>query len=212
MRAARSVIHFLPCHLGHKKKKKKKKKQSGNAQPETTTSSKVAAPSTVSNQHPRCRRQYLRLATWNINSFKGKRHDVEMMCSEWKVDVLALQEVGRGTSAWQLKLSGYKCVEVASQSDEPGARGLALAFSKSLQGWEIGTRCSNWVFVRLFGGALTCPVIVCCIYLPTTAACRRNNTTQRQMLKECGKEVQNLVCRHPAEPFVIMGDLFVYIN
>ena len=26
VRAARSVIHFLPCHLGHKKKKKKKKK------------------------------------------------------------------------------------------------------------------------------------------------------------------------------------------
>ena len=30
----------------------------------------------------------------------------------------------------------YKFVEVASQSDEPGARGPALAFSNSLQGWE----------------------------------------------------------------------------
>ena len=203
----RFMRHWLFYFRLHSQERLQFRRQSGNAQPETTASSKVAAPSTVSNQHPRCRRQYLRLATWNINSFKGKRHDVEMMCSEWKVDVLALQEVGRGTSAWQLKLSGYKCVEVASQSDEPGARGLALAFSKSLQGWEIGTRCSNWVFVRLFGGALTCPVIVCCIYLPTTAACRRNNTTQRRMLKECGKEVQNLVRRHPAEPLVIMGDL-----
>ena len=113
----------------------------------------AAVASAANNQHQHCRRRYLRFATWNINSFRGKRHDVEMMCSEWKVDILALQEVGRGSSAWQLKLSGYKCVEVASRSDEPGAHGLALAFSNSLQGWEIGSRCSNWVFVRLFGGA-----------------------------------------------------------
>ena len=123
----RFMRHWLFYFRLHSQERLQFRRQSGNAQPETTASSKVAAPSTVSNQHPRCRRQYLRLATWNINSFKGKRHDVEMMCSEWKVDVLALQEVGRGTSAWQLKLSGYKCVEVASQSDEPGARGLAQA-------------------------------------------------------------------------------------
>ena len=49
-------------------------------------------------------------------------------------------------------------------------------------------------------------MIVCCLYLPTADACRRKNTTQRRMLKECGKEVQNLTRRHPAEPFVILGD------
>lgn len=110
----------------------------------------------------------LRIASWNISTIAGKRHDLQNFLRYENVQILGLQETQRKLDGgWPLRLRGYSVYE-SPMTEGPGQRGIAVVVSSDVPSFEIGAPSPYYVAVQCSIGDQDW--IVVSSYLPTAGS------------------------------------------
>ncbi|KAJ1909224.1 hypothetical protein H4219_006434, partial [Mycoemilia scoparia] len=141
------------------------------------------------------------LASWNINSVRGKRQELLWYLYRAKVSVLALQETLHKDDDWALRLGKYQVLSSPMCPGKPGQRGVALALAPHLIAHETGDRSPYWIWARIILPSLPQGLIVGSIYVIA-----HQGQERQDMLRELQKSIRKTIERNPRSPLVIMGD------
>ena len=141
----------------------------------------------------------LRPGTLNINGVRTKQTDLWHLLRSNRLDVLALQETKLKVTDWDLRIPNYVCFSAMGHGGA-SERGVLLMVSKKFGCQPVGPALPHWVFVKLFGGALSGPIIVGSVYLP----CHAGATLARQKLPQVLERIET---DHPDCAILLMGDL-----
>jgi exonuclease III len=102
------------------------------------------------------------VATWNIRSFRPKKHSVLLLARNNNLAILALQETHCKADSWPPKLTGYKVFSVPAA--ERGSVGLALAIKTGIPSTLL-EKSENWIISEV--KMANCDWVVANIYFPS---------------------------------------------
>lgn len=142
----------------------------------------------------------LTVGTYNVNGLRGKRTDLRVFLHETKLDVLGIQETMLGPTDWRLRMPGYACF-FASGHGGTATRGVGLIVSQKFSSMAVGPPSAYWVFARLMGGDLQCPVLVGSVYVP-----HANTRNRREVLRTLPLAVSRLKQQFQNDPIILAGD------
>jgi exonuclease III len=145
-----------------------------------------------------------RVATWNINSLRGKRMLVIDAILRMRLSVVGLQETLVSGMDWPINITGFQVFCSEYDTSIPGARGVALAVSMSYNSYLVAAT-PFWVYVRILG-VDDKPWHVLNVYIPHDKLGRR---TARRTLK---LKVNSILTKDPEALVLVMGDLNCGIN
>jgi hypothetical protein len=102
------------------------------------------------------------VATWNIRSFRPKKHSVLLLARYNDLAILALQETHCKADSWAPKLAGYKVFSVPA--GDRGSVGLALAIKTGIPSTLL-EKSENWIISEV--KMANCDWVVANIYFPS---------------------------------------------
>jgi exonuclease III len=139
------------------------------------------------------------IATWNLNSFTGKKTEVLLAAERMRIGILALQETMVRGLQWAISLPGYNVYNVPAEPTIPGARGLALAVGKAFSSYLVEAR-SHWMLVRVHGLEQGRGWNILNVYVP-------QNRAQRVLVfRELKAVLRRLNANDNGHRLVVMGD------
>ena len=145
-----------------------------------------------------------RVASWNVNSMRGKRASVIDAILKMRLSVVGLQETMVSDLDWPINISGFQVFCSVSDKSIPGARGVALAVSLNYNSYLVAAT-PFWVYVRVLG-VDDKPWHVLNVYIPHDKMGRK---TARRTLKS---KVASILTKDPDALILVMGDLNCGIN
>ncbi len=141
------------------------------------------------------------LASWNVNSVRGKRDEICWYLHKERVAVLALQETLHKSDDWRMRLGQYQCITSPMNEGRVGERGVALAIAPDLVAHETGSRSPFWIWARVLHPAFPAGLIVGSVYVIS-----HHSDERREMLDGLRASTSSILKRHAGLPVVIMGD------
>ncbi len=143
-------------------------------------------------------RTELTVMSYNINGVKGKRGDLRYLLTTMRSDVVGLQETLLNAVEWELRFPGYFCFCMPGER-VASKRGVAVLVSSQFTGQMVG-RSSPWfIFVRIYGGGLSRPVVVACVYIP-------HGPDRARALGSLSTNLAYVTNHFPADPVIMLGD------
>lgn len=145
----------------------------------------------------------LRFVTLNVNGLANRKELLHEYMIDIRADVVCLQETLRDEDQFRLQLPGYQVREIRSGRGV-AKRGLAIAVSEALSAHPVGDSSPFYMFIRLFGVRLACPIIVGNVYLPGNRC--KDRESYRNATLGLKSQVKRLRRHYPNDPMFIMGD------
>ena len=141
------------------------------------------------------------IASWNVNSLKGKRDEIAWYLSKEGIAILALQETLHKSEDWRMRLGKYQCIESPMQEGKVGERGVALAIAPHLIAHETGSHSPFWIWARIIHPTFPTGLIVGSVYVIS-----HKGKERQEMIKGLKASTKSILSSHPNSPVIIMGD------
>ena len=152
----------------------------------------------------------LRVGSLNIAGVASKRTELQLMCDQQKLDVIALQETNRRANHWSLTLPGYQFIDRPVLDGVVGSHGLAVGvcLRRGLTAYSVGRDSAYIMTVRIFNVSTfevqrldQAGVMISCVYKPTN--CGGASVAVRQ---EVFRHIREVRTKHPNTPHIVVGD------
>jgi endonuclease/exonuclease/phosphatase family metal-dependent hydrolase len=142
------------------------------------------------------------IATWNINRFWSKKHQIVNFLYKEQVVVVSIQETLVRDTAYPVTIHGY---QVYQRSAKEGFRGTALLVDRHYSLYEVphGLRWLTHVKIFRYVG-VSGPTHLIGVYL---ASGGNHRTTRREAFCTLTGVVSGILNRNPLDRVVVMGDL-----
>jgi hypothetical protein len=124
--------------------------------------------------------------------------DLQHLLGSQRLDAIALQETLLRSTDFGISIPDYRCFSALGQT-AAARRGVSVLIHQKFGGEPVGPAHSNWVFVRISGQAMACPLIIGSVYLPHGAASRPTKT-------QLASDLMRLTTEYPDTPLLLMGD------
>jgi exonuclease III len=141
------------------------------------------------------------LASWNVNSVRGKSEEIAWYLSKERVAVLAIQETLHKGEDWRMRIGKYQCIESPMHEGKVGERGVALAIAPHLIAHETGTRSPFWIWARIIHPTFPSGLIVGSVYVIS-----HKGSVRQEAIKGLQASASSILKRHAGIPVVLMGD------
>ena len=139
-----------------------------------------------------------RVGTLNINGVREKKKDLQFYLEERGIHCLALQETLLRVTDWSLRIPGYHCFTTCGEHGA-SVRGVSMLVHKSMNGYVVGKGSPWHICVRVTGGGLRRPWVLCSVYIPSLS---KGKASIEHLVQDLNK-----VCKDfPNDSIVLMGD------
>ena len=148
-------------------------------------------------------KQYLKVATWNINGLMSavKREELKCMANEAQWDIILLQETRiKADYSRILKLPGYTVMHCPEEATK-ARRGVAICVKQQLFSENVVVS-DHLVVARVWSGKQS--ILVGSVYLPSTKGAAK--AIGREAWLTVGAQIRSLRKRFPNVPMLVGGD------